>query len=216
MTVITDRVLRHVCRKAWWNIERESARRSMGGRGTSGRETKASTRAGVTKYPGPEGEIKAGSFPRWDPSIEGGKGIREKEGKKPVFGNRYHRCRSERPMPFNRLISLRRQNSLPHCCLSHNWLLPRVTVLAPRKNSKNRPFFRSSPLLFFLPFLSPQTFPPQIYPSPTRFVSPPPLFTLLGFIPLDFRSSSLYILKYRDGEIVLKNIRQVYTKVCTL
>lgn len=149
MTVITDRVLRHVCRKAWWNIERESARRSMGGRGTSGRETKASTRAGVTKYPGPEGEIKAGSFPRWDPSIEGGKGIREKEGKKPVFGNRYHRCRSERPMPFNRLISLRRQNSLPHCCLSHNWLLPRVTVLAPRKNSKNRPFFRSSPLLFF-------------------------------------------------------------------
>lgn len=134
MTVITDRVPRHVCREACRisRARRDSWR--LDGRGKDGRRRERH-RLGpaVTKYPDPEGEIKARSFPRW--GTDRRRKRKERGGReKPIFGNRYHRCRSQRPIPLNRLISLAAK--IPIVASAHNWLLPRVIVLAPRASRK--------------------------------------------------------------------------------
>lgn len=159
MTVITDRVLRHVCRKARWNIggrKRATWRFDAGerGGGTRGRETKASTRAGVTKYPDPEGEIKAGSFPRWA-TIEGGKGIRERRGKAGIW-------ESIPPMsvPRDRCLSTDLFLSAAKIPIAASPIIGYFLASPSTKKLEKPtrlPFFRSSPLLFFLPFLLPSS-----------------------------------------------------------
>lgn len=162
----------------------------------------------VTKYPGSRGRNKS--------KIVSSMGYGSKKGKEGGRKSRYLEIDttdvvSQRPIPLNRLISLAAK--IPIVAHPHNWLLPRVIVLAPRKlvpvekPVDQLPSFRCSlslssllRKLFLRGFIPPRRalfrLPPTSLPS------------LYGFIPLDFRSndvhSSLYILKYRDGEIVLK------------
>lgn len=130
MTVITDRVLRHVCRKARWNIggRKRATWRFDAGRGGGGNEGKGNEgidsgrRNEISRSRG-RNKSRIVSSMGYDRRRKRNTGTKRKSR---YLGIDTTDVGSERPMPFNRLISLRRQNS--HCCLSHNWLLPRVTV----------------------------------------------------------------------------------------
>lgn len=108
----------------------------------------------VTKYPGSRGRNKS--------KIVSSMGYGSKKGKEGGRKSRYLEIDttdvvSQRPIPLNRLISLAAK--IPIVAHPHNWLLPRVIVLAPRKlvpvekPVDQLPSFRCSlSLSLFLPF----------------------------------------------------------------
>lgn len=107
-----------------------AAGRTREGRGGKEKE-EAEDRLGpaVTKYPGSRGRNKS--------KIVSSMGYGSKKGKEGGRKSRYLEIDttdvvSQRPIPLpNRLISLAAK--IPIVAHPHNWLLPRVIVLAPRK-----------------------------------------------------------------------------------